>query len=188
MTALARWVSILGHPFVMVAVLIVAAGQRVSPGAPAGRSALLVVAVTLAPVAVLMWRQVRQGHWSNADASNVEERPVLFGVALAALGLATIWLLVRDPDSFLVRGTLGVALLIVAAAVLTPWIKVSLHLAFAGMAGVALALLGSVAGYMVLGVLPLLAWSRLRLLRHRPPEIAAGLTLGVIAGVGLVKL
>jgi membrane-associated phospholipid phosphatase len=184
----ARWISIVGHPFVMVAVLIGVAGPRVSPGATVGRSALLVVVVALAPVAVLMWRQVRAGRWSNADASNVEERPMLFGVALAALGVLIVWLLAREPESFLVRGTLGVALLLVAAAVLTRWMKVSLHMAFASMAGVALFLMSSVVGTVVLAGLPVLAWSRLKLARHRPSEVVAGLILGVVAGAGLVNL
>jgi hypothetical protein len=135
-----------------------------------------------------MWRQVRGGRWSNADASEVGERPVLFGVALAALGLLLLWLSVNDPRSFLVRGTLAVTLLLAVSAALTRWIKVSLHLMFASLAATTLVLLGSAAGAVVLAGLPVLAWSRLALQRHRLSELLAGLALGLTAGIGLVKL
>jgi hypothetical protein len=184
----ARWISILGHPFVMITLLIVSVSQRVNPGVGAVQSALLVAAVTILPVAILMWRQVRGGRWSNADASEVGERAVLFGVALAALGLLLLWLSVNDPRSFLVRGTLAVTLLLAVSAALTRWIKVSLHLMFASLAATTLVLLGSAAGAVVLAGLPVLAWSRLALQRHRLSELLAGLALGLTAGIGLVKL
>jgi hypothetical protein len=103
MMAVARWASILGHPFVMIALLVaVPAGRRSS--ATAVQSLLFVGATVVVPLAVLMVRQVRRGRWSNVDASNRSERPVLFVVALAALVGALAWLLWHDPQSFLVGG------------------------------------------------------------------------------------
>jgi hypothetical protein len=74
------------------------------------------------------------------------------------------------------------------SAALTRWIKVSLHLMFASLAATTLVLLGSAAGAVVLAGLPVLAWSRLALQRHRLSELLAGLALGLTAGIGLVKL
>ncbi len=182
----ARWVSILAHPFVMIALLVTVAGWRFAPETQVFRSVLAVTIAVVVPVAILMLVQVRHGRWSNVDASNPEERGVLFIVALAALAALLTWLLLKDPRSFLVRGVIVTAILLAVVAVLTRWIKLSLHLAFAGMAAMALTLIGSRVGFALIGVVPLLCWSRLALSRHRPVELAFGLALGVLAGVALV--
>src|SRR5689334_12896783 len=105
MTTSARWVSILAHPFVMIAVLIAVPAMRQS-SRTAAESVLVVTLIILVPIAVVMFRQVRQGRWSNVDASRPSERPLLFGVAFAGLIAVLAWLLLNDPQSFLVRGVM----------------------------------------------------------------------------------
>lgn len=187
MKTLARWISILAHPFVMVVLLVAVPAMRRSSGS-AVRPVLVVFIAAVVPIAVLMFLQVRRGRWSNVDASNPAERPVLFTVALAGLVAALGWLLVEDPRSFLVRGMLVVAVFLLVAALLTRWIKLSLHVAFAALAATSLCLMGSAVGYALVAVVPALFWSRIVLARHRVPELVAGLALGVVAGMALVRL
>jgi hypothetical protein len=182
-----RWVSILAHPFVMVALLVAVPAMRQSSG-NAVQSVLLVVVAVVLPIAVLMFRQVRRGRWSNVDASTASERPVLFAVALAGLVAALGWLLLNDPHSFLVRGMLVVASFLLVAAVLTRWVKLSLHVAFAALTATTLLLLGSAVGYALAAVVPVVFWSRLALGRHRVHELLVGLVLGVLTGIVLVWL
>jgi hypothetical protein len=184
---LARWISILAHPFVMATLLVAVPAMRQSSGS-AIRPVLLVVVAVVVPIAVLMFRQVRRGRWSNVDASNPSERPMLFGVGLAGLVAALGWLLLYDPRSFLVRGLLVVAAFLLVAALLTRWIKLSLHVAFAALTATTLCLLGSAIGYALAVVVPVLFWSRIVLARHRVMELVVGLVLGVLAGVALVQL
>jgi len=187
MKPVARWVSILAHPFVMVALLVVVPAMRQSSGKPV--QAVLIVAIAVAvPMAVLMFLQVRRGRWSNVDASKPSERPVLFRVAVAGLVAALAWLLWNDPKSFLVRGMLVVAAFLLLAAFLTRWVKLSLHVAFAALTATTLSLLGSPIGYALLPVVPVVFWSRLVLGRHRVPELLVGLVLGVVTGIVLVRV
>jgi membrane-associated phospholipid phosphatase len=186
-TQLARWVSILAHPFVMAALLVAVAAAR-QPASHAIQSVLLVVLAVVVPIALLMFRQVRRGRWSNVDASNPSERPVLFMVALGGMVAALVWLLLRDPRSFLVRGLLVTAGFLLVAALLTRWVKLSLHVAFAALTATALCLLGSSVGYALIVVVPIVFWSRIVLARHHVHELLAGLVLGVITGVALVRL
>lgn len=183
----ARWVSILAHPFVMVALLVGVPAMRQSSGT-AVQSVLLVVIAVVVPIAVLMFRQVRRERWSNVDASKPSERPVLFRVALAGLAAALGWLLLNDPQSFLVRGILVVAAFLLLAAVLTRWIKLSLHVAFAALTATTLFLLGSPLGCALIAVVPVVFWSRIALARHRVHELLLGLGLGVLTGIALVRL
>ena len=184
---LARWVSILAHPFVMVALLVAVPAMRRSPGS-AARSVLIVAVAVVVPLGVLMFRQVRRGRWSNVDSSKPSERPVLFLVALAGLVAGLGWLFLTDPRSFLVRGMVVVAAFLLLAAFLTRWIKLSLHVAFAALAATALSLLGSPVGYGLAAVVPIVFWSRLALTRHRMIELVVGLALGVLTGIVLVRL
>lgn len=186
MKPIARWVSILAHPFVMTALLVAVPAMRRSSES-AFRSVLLVAVAVVVPIAALMLLQVRRGKWGDVDASKPSERPVLFAVALAGMVAVLGWLLVDDPRSFLVRGLLVVAAFLLVAALLVRWIKLSLHVAFAALAATALSLLGSPVGYALVAVIPLLFWSRIVLARHRVPELLAGLALGVVAGIVLVR-
>ena len=187
MKPVARWVSILAHPFVMVALLVVVPAMRQSSGKPV--QAVLIVAIAVAvPMAVLMFLQVRRGRWSNVDASKPSERPVLFRVAVAGLVAALAWLLWNDPKSFLVRGMLVVAAFLLLAAFLTRWVKLSLHVAFTALTATSLSLLGSPVGYGLIALVPVVCWSRMALARHRAHELLVGLVLGVLTGVALVRL
>ncbi|HKQ97092.1 MAG TPA: hypothetical protein VJV75_04380 [Candidatus Polarisedimenticolia bacterium] len=185
--AVARWISILAHPFVTVALLVAVPAMQRSPG-HALRSVLLVGAAIVVPLGLLMLFQVRRGRWSNVDASNRSERPLLFAVALAGVAAGLGLVLYRDPHSFLVRGLLAVAAFLLVAAILTRWVKVSLHIAFAALTATTLSLLGSPVGYALIVVVAALFWSRLVLERHSVPEALVGLVLGGLTGVALVRL
>src|SRR4051794_19217060 len=120
MKQLARWISILAHPFVMIALLAAVPSTRKSSG-DAVKSVLLVAIAVVVPMTVLMFRQVRRGRWSNIDASNPSERPVLFVVAVAGLVAALGWLRFNAPQSFLVHGMLVTVAFLLLAAILTRW-------------------------------------------------------------------
>lgn len=185
MIRLARWLSIVAHPFVMVVVMVGAATAARRTAGEALRSVAIVLLVTIAPLLVLMTRKVRSGAWENADASNQKERPILYLVgALMLVGLLAYVTAFR-PHDFMVRGVLATLGMFAACAMATRWIKVSLHMAFAALAATALSLMGSVIGYVLILVLPALGWARLALSRHTPLEIAFGTIAGVIAGVAI---
>lgn len=182
---IARWLSIIFHPFVMVAVMVgTAAAERQTAG-EALRTVSIVVLLTIVPLAILMVRQVRRGTWGNADASNRSERPILYLVGGAALLALLAYVVVLRPQSFMVRGALVTLGMMACCAFLTKWIKVSLHMAFATLAATALVLARSPVGYALLMGLPALVWSRLTLERHTLPEVALGTIIGAAAGAAL---
>jgi magnesium-transporting ATPase (P-type) len=179
---IARWLSIIFHPFVMVGVMVgTAAAERQTAG-EAFRTVAIVVLVTIVPLAILMVRQVRRGAWENVDASNRNERPILYVVGGVALLALLAYLVVLRPQSFMVRGVLATLGMLACCAFLTKWIKVSLHMAFATLAATALVLSRSPVGYALLMGLPALVWSRLTLERHTLPEVVLGTIVGAAAG------
>ena len=170
--SVARWISIVAHPFVMASLMALGASAR---------AALLVAAFTVVPLAVLMLVQVRSGRWGDVDASQREERPLLFAVAgLGLLALAT-YLALTQPISPLLRGLLSPLVLLAGAALVNHWVKASLHVAFAVLAAATLIMLGHVLGWVLVPVIPALGWSRLVLGRHSISELLAGALLGLAA-------
>jgi membrane-associated phospholipid phosphatase len=182
---IARWISVLFHPFVMVGVMVGAAAAARQSAGDAMRSVATVALFTIVPLAVLMWRQVRRGRWQNADASNRADRPILYIVGGLALVALLAYLLLLRPQSFMVRGVVVTVGMMAVCAVATRWIKVSLHMAFATLAATGLAFMRSPAGYALLLALPVLMWSRLTLERHSPVEVALGTIIGAAAGAAL---
>jgi hypothetical protein len=186
MALVARWVSLLGHPFVMVAVMVVVAALHFGTRADALRALTVVTLFTLLPLAILMARQVRHGSWTNVDASERAERPLLFVVGLIGLAALLAYTFFFHPHSFLLRGGIGTLALLSVCAAVTPWLKVSLHMAFGALATATLLLLGSQVGWALLVVMPVLGWSHLALKRHRPSEVAAGALAGVGAALAIL--
>ena len=181
--AVARVVSIVGHPVVLVLVAaLIAASTR---GASLQQLQLVGGALVALGVIVLgfSWVQVRAGRWSHVDASVRSERSALnvFIVVLCFLSAMLLWFLTRRLSmsvALALSGALALVALLVAR-----WVKVSLHAAFAAFATtllwpITLAVAGGVLA--TAGVV----WSRLVLGRHVAADVMAGLLLGVAAGGG----
>ncbi len=179
--AIARAVSILGHPVVLVSVAAFTAASK--QGAPLTelriiRLFLLVLALV---VFGFMWFQVRAGRWTHVDASARGERRSLnlFLVGLFVLSAVLLRYLLRSSQISI--GLALAAMLIIVALLLARWVKVSLHTAFAAYSAVLLwpLKLAVVAGIMATAAV---AWSRLALGRHGAADVGIGFILGVVAG------
>ena len=178
--ALARAVSILGHPMLVLplAALALASGHR------DGRDVVW-LSVGFASFAMLVmgysrW-QVRRGRWRHVDASEHGERRALNRFLLMALTAAAALAVWRGPVE-LAWGLALSAALIAVAILSAPWCKLSLHMAFVVFAAVLLARLGAGWALAALGFAVAVAWSRLRLQRHAPRDLLAGLLAGALAG------
>jgi len=184
-TTLARWVSIVAHPFAMIALIVGTATVRAGRGNDLALNVGMVALFAILPIALLTIHQVRRGAWANVDASKPHERSILYTVAISSTLALVCYLLVTQPQSILLRGSVVTLALLVICAIITRWIKVSLHMTAAALTATALLLLGSPLSWIVTAILPILAWSRLTLKRHTPAELALGLGLGIAAGLAM---
>ena len=180
-SAFARWTSILLHPFAVFAALALIAAWRMDPASLPRTAIGMAVAVAIVWAFVLQRR--KSGRWGTVDASDRRERPVLYALALAvSLGY---WLWLGGRHSATSNGVLGSVAMLCVAGIANRWIKLSLHMASLAFAGMALLALWPPAGFIALVLLPLLAWSRLRMARHTVPEVIGGSLLGLLAGIAL---
>ncbi len=179
--AVARAISIAGHPVVILFVAVVVAAS--TRGASIRQ--LWFVGGGLAAFGVVVlgfsWFQVRSGRWSHIDASARTERKSLnvFLVVLCFLAAVLVWFLTHRLYMWLGLGLSGTLALV--ALLIARWVKVSLHVAFAAFATAFLwpIKLAVIAGALVTAAV---VWSRLVLGRHVAADVAAGLVLGAAAG------
>ena len=179
--ALARAVSIALHPFAVFLALTVLGVRALAPQAFA--AAMAGVGAAVAAVWLFVWQRHRSGRWSTVDASHPSERPALYLVLLGVLAL--VWWWMRDRAASLGHGIIAVAAMLVAAAALNRWIKLSLHMASLSFAAVALWPLAPMPAAIGLALLPLLGWARLRMRRHGVAEVIGGAVLGTGFAIGL---
>ena len=185
--ALARAISIVGHPIVLLLfAALIAASRR---GASANQL-WFIGGATVALGAVALgygWMQVRAGRWSHVDASIASERRTLnlFLAVLCISGAVLTWLATHRLPMPLALALSGA--LIVIALLLSRWVKVSLHAMFAAFATT---LLWPIVHALAAGALIAAAvvWSRLALGRHVVVDVVTGLALGVAAGAAFLVL
>jgi hypothetical protein len=179
---LARVLSVIGHPVVVLPVAVVVSGG--ARGVPAStRSTTIGVTVGIGLVVLVFSAvRVRLGHWKHVDASQPAERNQLNGftaVLLLGAGLAGFLSPGGSPDLYLWPACSGGVVL--AAIVLRRRLKLSQHVAFDLFA--ALAVLPSVGAAVAIAVLTgAVAWSRLKLGRHTRAEIGVGMVVGLVVG------
>jgi membrane-associated phospholipid phosphatase len=183
----ARWISILGHPFVLIPGLVAAVTVSSLPPEQAAQIVGIVVLVSVVPMLLLMVRRVRSGAWTNYDVSVREQRTGMYPAALAITTVTVLVLAWAQVPRPILRGVLAILLLIGIAALVNLRLKISLHTAFAVFTAAAFwPSRGLVAGVLVLALA--IGWSRLELGRHTWAEVLGGALLGAVVGGGLVLL
>ncbi|MDH5824108.1 hypothetical protein QFW77_14090 [Luteimonas sp. RD2P54] len=177
--ALARPVSILGHPLLMLPLALLL--PAVASGMPGAATTAAGFAAAAALVMGWSWRRVRTGRWAHVDASDTAERRSLNLFLLPVLAVAALLALHAAPNVALY---LALSASIVAAAILSSrWCKLSLHAAFAVFCGAMLLRWSAWAGAAVLAFAIAVLWSRLALARHLPRDLVAGAAAGAAAAV-----
>jgi hypothetical protein len=184
---IARWASIAGHPFVMIVLVVLLLSWAMDP-AGALRITGFVVVMGLIPTGWLVWRGSASRRNRTEGASRSSTRPVLYLSLLAVLLLSAVYFHLVEHSAFLAQGSVVTAVMVAVAAVLSRWRQLSLHLAFAVYSGLILAKIHLGYGLPILLFTPVLAWSRLVLLRHTLPEVIGGALLGFGAAAVLIGL
>ncbi|MBI4815878.1 MAG: hypothetical protein HY791_06460 [Deltaproteobacteria bacterium] len=184
MRSLARFVSVAGHPFLLIPLSIALATSEAA--STAGFRALLSLTLgSLLVVGALVLFGRWRGWWSHIDVPERDRRAPLYGAAIVTTALSTAALELIGQPSVVVRGSLvATGMLALSLALNRFALKVSLHTAMAvysaGILGV------NLGGTALLGVAVLVGWSRVVLGRHTPREVLAGFAVGLLACAALL--
>ena len=179
----ARWVSWIGHPLVFISLSVgVIIGLRLANRAGFALWLALLATVIL-PMALLLFRGIRSGRWSDPDVSIRAERVRFYPRAIPISAMAAIALWFLHAPVFALRGAIVTLFVLIVAALINLRIKLSLHALFAFYCAVILFLVQPVAGAIAFSLALLVFWSRLYLGRHDLLEMFVGASLGLLGGL-----
>lgn len=172
---IARVLSAVLHPFVAAPITVALATRS-------WRWAGIMAATTVLPLTVILIRRTRRGQWSDFDVSRQEQRPGLYYAALPLFALAAFLVWALDGPPRFLRSFIAVGFLFAAGLLGNRFLKISLHMMFGAFCAAVIARLHPMSLFLTVPLVAALAWSRWRLERHTPAEIAVGLVLGAAAG------
>jgi membrane-associated phospholipid phosphatase len=176
----AHWISQVGSPPVMGVLASYLIMTRLSSPRLWVWTGLYILLAMVAPLAFLLW-QLQRGAVTDLDVHFRQQRTWSFAVTCGGFLLAWISMGLSGAPAVL-RLLAGTGLLqwLTLCLITLRW-KISVHAA--SIAGTTLFLVWGfgLAATPVAVAVPLVAWSRVKLRRHTPAQVAAGVLLGCIA-------
>lgn len=177
--------EILAPPPVLAIVIVVVAWQSTTTFAEASKWAVLAIVFTSLIPTLIILGGVRRGQLTDHHIGRREQRPIplFLGVVSVLTGLV-ILAAGRAPHDVVTLVASMMAGLATATAVSLFW-KVSLHTAVSAGALTALAFLFGLSLLLLLPLVVLIGWARVKLGAHTWPQVIVGSVLGA-AVVGTV--
>ncbi|MEA2464116.1 MAG: hypothetical protein QOJ98_1863 [Acidobacteriota bacterium] len=174
--ALARALSLLGHPFLLIPLTIAALTGSFFWTA-------VIAASTTVPLLLIIARKVRRGAWSDFDVSRHEQRSGLYYAGIPLMALSALLLYLLGASASMLRGVAAGGVMFLAGLLGNRFLKISMHMMFASFCTVALTREYPSSIYATLPFLAAIAWSRRYLDRHTWAEIAVGVAIGAACGL-----
>lgn len=182
----ARWLTEVFAPAVLVSVLLVLLGVHSEPGLGRGLAlgALAALFESALPYLYIL-RGVRTGRLTDHHIGDRRQRlvPLLVGTGSVLAGFAA--LLAAHARWQLLAAVVAGGVGLVVAAVVNHWWKMSIH---AAVAAGSVAILTLVYGWPLLATAPLagaVGWSRVVLKDHTWAQVAAGTVIGALVAGGV---
>ncbi len=178
----ARLISVIGHPFLLMPLLTGIVAFHLLPPKDAWMVELTALGVVILPASVYTVVRVQRGTWGDLDVSNQHERNQFYAILLPLLLIIAVISWIADVPRTIPLGALSIIALVGAAFFFNTWMKLSLHTGFAVFAAETFFLFRPTLGGAVLLLAVLVGWSRTALGRHTVTEVFLGGALGAIVG------
>ncbi len=184
----ARWVSVIGHPFILMPLLTGIIAYHVLPPRQALIAELVALGIVIIPAGLMTLYKVRRGTWSDLDVSHQQQRKQFYIILLPLLGVIVVIAMFANVPVSIPLGASAIVLLVAIAYLLNTRIKVSLHTGFGMFVAVTLLLINTWLGVGALILAALVAWSRIVLRRHTIAEVMVGGVLGIVVSGLFISL
>lgn len=145
----------------------------------------LYTVVFLLAVAGLLFYGVKKGFFVDLDVSKREQRPILFKYCGIFLAIYILGLYLFKAPIIMPVTTLGIAVGIIIISIVNTQIKASLHVATVSAFIFALAMVYRGWNVVLLLLIPLVGWARVKTKRHSISETIIGGALGIILSLGM---
>jgi hypothetical protein len=176
--AAARFLSLVFNPLAIIVFVPFFLIYRTTNNLSAAFNWTLYTLFFLLIIAIFILICVKKGIFTDYDVSKQEQRPLLFLVSLLLSILYLSGLILFDAPSILYIVTFGLIFGIVCASILNNWIKASMHVATVAALISAVAIVYGGFFYLLLFIVPVIAYIRIKAKRHTIPETVAGAIFG----------
>ena len=186
--AIARWVSHVISPHVVGVVMtaLFAFTYSDDPLKTLLWLAVLVPLLVIPPMAYVLWL-VHKGTLEDIYMPRRETRTrplmVMMVWLLLCLGLIQYWGAPQIVVTFVIMSLLLIAIL----SIVTLFWKISFHGATISAAATATVVMGGLVALPIMLLVPLVGWSRIRLLRHTPRQVIYGSLVGAFIALIMVR-
>jgi len=186
---IARWVSNIFHPLVIVIPTLVIAMVRL--GSTLGEAifwTVLSIAIVNLPMALLLFWGVRSGKYSDASVSIREQRTSIYAVGGVCLVILLVILIIWKAPVVIIACLVSAVIATGLGYVINRVTKLSLH--SAAMAGCTAVLLWTapLVGALMAVCVPLVGWARIRLKHHTPAQILIGWMVPMVCVLIIFRL
>lgn len=131
-------------------------------------------------VAIFVIIGVLLGAFSNFDVSKREQRPLLFSFSAFAMFCFLVSLIVLDGPKILFIGFFALLLGLITIIIINKWVKASIHVATATSVLLFIGIVYKGYFFLLLSLVPLLVWARVKTKEHTPLETVIGSVLGIV--------
>lgn len=131
-------------------------------------------------VAIFIVLGVLLGVFSNFDVSKREQRPLLFLFSAFAMFCYLLSLITLNGPKVLFIALFAIILGLMVIVIVNRWIKASIHMATATSVILFIDIVYKGYFFLLLFLIPLLAWSRVKMKEHTPLETVVGSILGIV--------
>ena len=177
---LARSLSVVGHPFMLLPASV-GAVSVLRGGTPRAAAALTFLFLAVS-VGVLVG--IESARFNDFDVSERQRRPGFYVLVIGATLALAVWL--RNEAGAL-RACAIAGVILGACGLLNRWSKASLHTAFALYAAGLWGTWSVGAGLALVPLAASVAWSRVHLGRHSSSEVCIGAAVGLVGGACLMS-
>ncbi len=136
--------------------------------------------VFILAVALFVIIGVFLGAFSNFDVSKREQRPLLFSFSAFAIFCYLLSLIVLHGPRILFLALFTIVLGLIAIVIVNKWIKASIHVAIVTSVVLLMVIIYKGYSFLLLPLIPLLAWSRVKTKKHTLMETIIGSILGIV--------
>jgi len=136
--------------------------------------AFILVVVVFVIVGVML------GAFSNFNVSKKEQRPLLFSFSAFVIFCYLLSLIILQGPKILFIAVFAIVFGLIAFVIVNKWIKASIHVATATAVLLFIGVVYKGYFFLFLALIPLLAWSRIKIKEHSPIETIIGSVLGIV--------
>lgn len=179
---LAKYISIIGHPFITISVFVIIVLFTSEEFNKALLISFLIVGCIIFPVAMWNYLKTKNGEYTNFDVSVRTQRYSMYlFMAVPLLTITVVLFYTNQPKGICYRVLFGLVLLLISFIV-NLYIKCSGHVSLTIYLSFLVIPLNVIIGIIILLLSGLIGWSRVELKKHTVKEVFTGAVIGFTVG------